>query len=415
MATAENIVATNDGRDKGILVRSSDPFSLVAFDEEFSSADAYKALPGVHLPVKQHYEYYAVSVPRARIPVEEEDYDDDDYDYSSDSSIEPILGNSVFIVVTNEADTDLNITLTQDIEVQGVPVYRRGTASLVTLKDPGSTLSFVSEYDLSGSRVTSSKPITLISGHECGSIPSDKNFCDHMSEQIPPTVTWGTQFLTAPIRGRSRFDIFKVIAAQDNTRIEFFYNEAGGSRIESLALDKGSFANVSVNSSVYCFVSSNKPILLVQFAVGSSVDSKIRGDPFMVIIPPIEQYKSGYRLWMFRHTNNFLESFYVNLLVPEGTERSGIMMNGQNLNSNVQFTSISSGNQRRGWAAQIEISDGFYNFTHSSSSSFNVIAYWASFRSGSGYFGGMNQVPIASKFIFLVLALVFFKLNIFIL
>ncbi len=153
---------------------------------------------------------------------------------------------------------------------------------------------------------------------------------------------------------------------------------------------------MSVNYSVYCFVSSNKPILLVQFAVGSSIDSKVRGDPFMVIIPPIEQYKSSYSLWIFRHTNNFLESFYVNLLVPEGTEISGIMMNGQMLDSKIKFTPI-LGNQRHGWAAQLEISNGFYNFTHSNSSNFNVIAYWASFRSGSGYFGGMNQIPIACK------------------
>ncbi len=212
MITAEHVVSTNTVTDKGIIVQSSDPFSLVAFDEEFTSADAYKALPCIHLPVQHYYEYYVVSVPRARIPVE----DDDDYDYSSsDSNFEPILGNSVFIIVTCEADTDLNITLTQNVTVQDpLSTYRGGSSYSIHLEKESSTFLFSSENDLSGSRITSSRPITLISGHECGAIPSDKNFCDHMAEQVPPTVTWGTHFLTAPIKGGSSFDLFKVIAAR---------------------------------------------------------------------------------------------------------------------------------------------------------------------------------------------------------
>ena len=390
MSSLQNVITDRGVGNKAILVRSeTDRFSIIAYDEEFTSADAYKTLACVRLPIEQYYEYYAVSVPAARIPVEIVDYGD----YEVDDSIEPIRGNSVFLIITCEADTELNITLTQDVSSNG---SNHNITTSIKLSNVGSTLLFSSEDDLSGSRITSNRPLTLISGHQCGSVPSNKNYCDHMAEQVPPTATWGTQFLTAPIDGRRGFDVFKVIAAEDNTMVEFFCNP--GSTRDVLTLSKGAFANISVDFTLYCFVSSNRPVLLVQFAIGSSVDNMFAGDPFMVIIPPIDQYKSSYNIWMFRNSDSFPENFYVNLLVPEGTDATDILMNGMRLASDISFNPIRSGSQFRGQAAQVKISNGLYNFTHvNSSSTFNLIAYWASFRSGSGYFGGMTQKPITSK------------------
>ena len=399
MSSLQNVITERGIGNKAILVSSeADRFSLIAYDEEFTSADAYKTLACVRLPIEQYYEYYAVSVPAARIPVEIVDYGD----YEVDDSIEPIRGNSVFLIITCEADTELNITLTQDVGMNAPDIeippngFSRNIPTSIKLANVGSTLLFSSEDDLSGSRITSNRPLTLISGHQCGSVPRDKNYCDHMAEQVPPTATWGTQFLTAPIDGRRGFDVFKVIAAEDNTRVEFFCNP--GSTLDVLTLSKGTFANISVDFTLYCFVSSSRPVLLVQFAVGSSVDNMFAGDPFMVIIPPIDQYKSSYNIWMFRNSDSFPENFYVNLLVPEGTNTTDILMNGMRLASDISFNPIRSSSQFRGQAAQVKISNGLYNFTHvNSSSTFNLIAYWGSFRSGSGYFGGMTQKPITSK------------------
>ena len=398
LRSLENMVLNGISTDKSILVQSQvDRFSLVAYNEEFSSADAYKVLPCVRLPVKQYYEYYTVSVPIAKIPIVLDDYESD---YVLDSNFEPIQGNSVFLIVTCEADTELNITLTQDSStLAGVNRFVRGIPKFIELSESGSTLLLSSENDLSGSRIISNKPVTVISGHECGSVPYDQNYCDHMAEQIPPTVTWGKEFLTAPIRGRSAYDIFKVIAAEGNTTVDFFCNSDYSSIFKQIHLGhNGDYANVSVNSSMFCYVSSNMPVLLVQLAVGSTVDKMAQGDPFMVVIPPIEQYKSNYNLWMFNNSNNLQETFYVNILVPDGVDTSGLLMNGNTLDNAIVFKNVRSGGQQRGRAAQVKISEGYFTFNHSNPlATFNVIAYWNSFRTGSGYFGGMTQKPISSK------------------
>jgi len=402
LSSIENKVSDGVGIDKSVLVQSKkDRFSMIAYNEEFSSADAYKVLPCVRLPVNQYYEYYAVSVPVANVPVALEDYE---LDYELDNSFEPIRGNSVLLIVTCEADTELNITLTQDSGTHAaLGRFARGIPELINLSKSGSTLLLSSENDLSGSRILSNKPVTVISGHECASVPYDQNYCDHLAEQIPPTVTWGKEFLTAPIQGRAEFDIFKVVAAESNTIVDFFCNSVYSVNFKHISLDyNGDHANVSVNSSMYCYVSSNRPVLLVQFAVGSALDKTAEGDPFMVIIPPMEQYKSDYSLWMFKNTNNLQETFYVNILVPDGVDTSGLQMNGNTLDSAVTFRTIRSGEQQRGRAAQMIISDGFFTFNHSDpSATFNVIAYWSSFRSSSGYFGGMTQRPISSKLMLL--------------
>ena len=58
------------------------------------------------------YEYYAVSVPIARIPVY--DYDDGT---PSEGEFEEAQGNSAIVIVTSEKETVLNITLTQTVAI----------------------------------------------------------------------------------------------------------------------------------------------------------------------------------------------------------------------------------------------------------------------------------------------------------
>ena len=41
-----------------------------------------------------------------------------------------------------------------------------------------------------------------------------------MNEQIPPTATWGKQFITAPLANRTSGDAFKIVASRDNTNVQ---------------------------------------------------------------------------------------------------------------------------------------------------------------------------------------------------
>jgi hypothetical protein len=44
--------------------------------------------------------------------------------------------------------------------------------------------------DLTGTRVTSDKPIQVIGGHFCTFIPHNVGYCDHLEESMPRTRPW---------------------------------------------------------------------------------------------------------------------------------------------------------------------------------------------------------------------------------
>lgn len=173
-----------DERNKGVYIYSKDgdPLSVIALAEEIQSSDAFKVLPCVHHP-SNGYEYYAVSVPISQIPERDVDYPGEFLD---------IEGRSALVIVTTEDDTTLQITLTQNVDLLAddlkaqVPKgeIQSGETVAINILKRIQTLYLGSDEDLSGSRVVSDKPIAFFSGHECGTVPSNISFCDHMNEQI---------------------------------------------------------------------------------------------------------------------------------------------------------------------------------------------------------------------------------------
>ena len=392
----ENGVSINNDsfRDRAVVVKSvnNDSLSVVAYVEEFISSDAYKALPCILLPVET-YEYYAVSVPMAV--------------YNGTANAEALQDNSGIVIITSERETVLNITLTQTVEITAEDLllqipegkFEVGRPITVKLPNQAQTLYIASENDLTGSRVTSNKPISLISGHECGNIPEGINYCDQLVEQIPPTATWGKTFILRTISGRTAYDIIKVIASQDNTDVTVSCTNI---TLKTFSIRKGEFKDVNMSSNNSCFFRSTQPVLLVQFSVTSNIDGVVHGDPLMVIIPPIEQYRSSYSVSMLSPSLHLIQLNYINIMVPVGVDPSGIRLNGSDL-SNVMFTSIPCGSNSEescGSTASVSVPKGQSSLTHMDSANFGAIAYSLASRMGSGYFAGMTQKPIACMYVY---------------
>eukprot|EP00058_Branchiostoma_floridae_P014878 XP_002600366.1 hypothetical protein BRAFLDRAFT_66599 [Branchiostoma floridae] len=70
-----------------------------------------------------------------------------------------------------------------------------------------------------GTRITSNKPVTLMSGVQCANVPAGIGACDHLVEQIPPLDTWGKRFVTVPLAVRTGGDIFRIVAARNGTTV----------------------------------------------------------------------------------------------------------------------------------------------------------------------------------------------------
>ncbi len=61
-------------------------------------------------------------------------------------------------------------------------------SSIITLNSM-ETYQIESDNDLTGTRITSSKPLSVFSGSDCANVPQNIRDCDHLIEQVPPTVT----------------------------------------------------------------------------------------------------------------------------------------------------------------------------------------------------------------------------------
>ena len=140
--------------------------------------------------------------------------------------------------------------------------------------------------DLTGTLVTSDKPIAFFTGHICAQVPANVNFCDQLLEEEAPINTWGKQFFVSKLLGKDEY-VVRVVANEDETKI--FINEKF---IKSLSA--GEFYEAP-HLSDNALIKSDKPILVGQFATSSDADTVKIGDPFLMLVTPTEQFLSSYR------------------------------------------------------------------------------------------------------------------------
>lgn len=229
--------------------------------------------------------------------------------------------------------------------------------------------------DLSGTILSSNEPIAVFGGHSCANIPRDTPLCDHIVEQIPPVSTWGTNFFTVPLATRSVGDTFRVIASQDNTSISI-----NGEVVD--IIDKGEVYERLLSQASR--IRTNRPVLVAQYANGQGFDNA-NADPFMMLIPPSEQFLAEYTV--STPANNFAIN-YQNLVIPTAAIGS-LRMNGNPIETSL-FSPIPNS---RHSGAQLRIPVGSHNFT--SEVPFGIYSYGFNVYDSYGYPGGMALGNIA--------------------
>ena len=367
------------------------------FSEEIHTIEGYTAFPCVPIPNAKAYDYYAVSVPLGSDAI------------ADSSSFSP---NSSFLIVACQDNTSVTITATQTIVNPNNPERQVPAGGSVTVVlNQTQTLYTSSPYDLSGSHITSNVPITFISGHECGNVPHNVSQCDHMMEQIPPTLNWGKKFLLGPTAGRIADDIVKIVTSEDDTAIEM--SCIGSSPDASprttftqyQIANKGGTMNFTKSySHGYCYMVSNQPVLVVKFAVGVSADRQThpKGDPFMVLVPAIEQYLNQmvFATAQQLQYSSLSLTHFLNVFVPEDVDTfnsSHILLNGVVLTTD--WVSIPCNNQTPGteeicgYSTQVSLSGPqvAHRLTHSRSDGrISGIVYGFDYRESYAYVAGLK-------------------------
>ncbi|MBS1536830.1 MAG: choice-of-anchor D domain-containing protein [Bacteroidetes bacterium] len=217
---------------------------------------------------------------------------------------------------------------------------------------PGKTKSFVLQHkgdvlcfssngdiqDLSGSRITSTKPVAVVSGNQCANVPAGVYACDYMSEMELPTFTWGTEYHVTPFWGRKNNPVIRIYAKEKDTKVyrdgqEWFTLSGATRKIDEGYADRRSSDGVPRA----VVISADKPIYVEELNPGQS-DDNVASDPFMLVLSPLQQYQKEI-VWCTPGaitSNNNFKSHYVNLIyqlspndsIPDDLEFA-ISVNGQ--------------------------------------------------------------------------------------
>lgn len=171
-----------------------------------------------------------------------------------------------------------------------------------TLQDDPKTIA-----DLTGTYVTSTKPVAVFSGVESTGAPGayeiptypgwtteDTCCLDHLEEQMFPVESIGTHYLVtrSPIRSTSGFrepDVIRFVGASEPAAITTTLPGADA----QFTLQPGEIRTTYAQSDFTA--TSDKPFIVGQILISNEyVDGPYIGDPSLTVFPPVEQFRTEY-------------------------------------------------------------------------------------------------------------------------
>ena len=294
-------------RNSGIRISTDGgEISVYGLNNELSSVDAFSIFPC--------HEYSAIIR---------------DYEYVILSAAHEDR-NSRLMIVGCQDDTEVTITPPSQLPSIGISVPpnlgggqtpRPAVPLVIADLDQLTSIVLNNLDDLSGTRISSNRPIAVFAGHECANVPTVfVESCDHIIQQVPPTLTWGRLFFTVPITARYSGDHYRVATATADTHfnltcrtltnptpttefVSIMFNTLTGSGFAMFDTNRGTTGTIATRKEdlQWCCIESNNPVLVMQYAHGNTADAALKdplsstlGDPFMTIVPPVVQYLNDY-------------------------------------------------------------------------------------------------------------------------
>ncbi len=279
--------------EKGILITSPDAISVYVMTAKQFSSEGYLALPVNTWDRRyMHVGYY--------------DYPEPQFN---------LYRGGGFVIVASEDETQvvfrLSGTTGGGTTRGGASIGKPFSVSLnrgQTYMVRGSGLD--AAFDMTGTSITATKPIGVISFHERTIIPAAAGGVppisrDNLIAMIPPRTTWGKRYISLELKREDRGDYFRILASEPNTAYEVRYYDKSNDKallgVKNGTLSKaGDWAEFEeVNPAVGGGASSirgtaiweaDKPIFVMQYSYSAVWDAAEEFDPFMVQVVPQEQF-----------------------------------------------------------------------------------------------------------------------------
>ena len=242
----------------------TEPISVVAWSESNYSFVSYLGLP-CHTQPTNEYVYYAVSSFGLN-------------NYNGYFILVGCMNNTnVTVVPTQHAD----ITMKADPQspISAIRTYYAGESNTFVIH-AGQTIYVYQAYaDISGTKIVSDAPLTVITGHTAANSTLG---AEPIATQVPPTITWGKEFLLSHNQFNSQF--YKIIAHRNGTNIQ---RRCGTNPAVNATLSSGQVYQFNTSYTNYCSLTSNKAIYVGYIGTNSSINDAY---PALNTVPPISQY-----------------------------------------------------------------------------------------------------------------------------
>ncbi|HVG06139.1 MAG TPA: prenyltransferase/squalene oxidase repeat-containing protein [Thermoanaerobaculia bacterium] len=199
-----------------------------------------------------------------------------------------------FYVVAPFNGTTLTITPTATMRLNpspstfGGPNYPANVPVQITL-DRGQAFAGFGLFpreDLSGTLIESNRPVAVLNGNYCATVPSSTPYCNHVFEMAHPVRSWGASVFVANLPDRPGGSVYRVIASEDGTEVAL-------DGILQATLKRGKVFETGPLAGSHIF-SANHPIFVTQFMTGARSPGAVIGDPSMVNVIPPDQYLNSY-------------------------------------------------------------------------------------------------------------------------
>ncbi len=249
------------------------------------------------------------------------------------------------------------------------------------------------EYDLTGTRIDSSAPIAVFGGHVCAFVPYDVWACDHLETQVPPATTLGREMVATPLvdtllPSAPEMSLLRVVGVVDGTTVAI---EPPVGDVSTFTLDDGDVRELVIREPHR--ISASTGVLAGEYLVGQLADGveseARRGDPAMLTLPPVEQYRDDY-LFVTPTSYDVVPSFpgdppgqsFVVVIRPAGAE---VRLDGELLDG--EWTTV--GEQQVG---TFPLMGGSHHLE--SAARFGALVYGLGRHTSYAYPGGLDLEPI---------------------
>ena len=329
-------------------------------------------------------------------------------------------------VVAKEDDTTVQVTPTVACQAgAGVAAMQAGQTYSFTLARY-QVLNIKSDQDggdISGTLVTSDKPVGAYAGHDAA-VTSNQCCADHLEQQLFPVSTWGKTYVAGKSMKRGiEKDYWKVVASEDGTVVSF-----APAVNSSVQLNRGEVFEFPTDKDFV--IAATKPIMVSQTLASSmeiggpqicgsdadcapgftcdtlfgqgctaptcSFDGDTScpsgttckcqdlgcgcepiGDPALIYVPPVEQFRDEY---IFLTPNKYRDD-YVNITAPND---ASVKLDGLTIPPG-NFTPIASTQWKVG---RVKVNDGVHTLT--ASAPVGLAAYGYDDDVSYGYTAGLN-------------------------